>query len=133
VPFLAIEFEGDGPEERLGPIGTDGREDLPIRSAMLTAGQSDDSLLLILGGLFIDNGAPHAVTLVYRAGPPVDGSETHAFQPVVAEISIGGSKRIWPAGRSATAFGRAIYPDSSGLFFAPSNIVDNQSHLPDLF
>jgi hypothetical protein len=45
----------------------------------------------------------------------------------------GGSKRIWPAGRSATAFGRAIYPDSSGIFFAPSNIVDNQSHLPDLF
>jgi hypothetical protein len=48
-------------------------------------------------------------------------------------FGLRGSKRIWPAGRSATAFGRAIYPDSSGLFFAPSNIVDNQSHLPDLF
>jgi len=40
----------------------------------------------------------------------------------------GGSKRIWPAGRSATAFARAIYPDSFGVYFAPSNIVGNQSH-----
>ncbi len=61
MPFLAIDVEGDGGEERLGPIGTDGREDLPVRSAMLTGGQSDECLPLLLGGLFIDNGAPHAV------------------------------------------------------------------------
>ena len=55
---------------------------------MLTAGQSDECLPLLLGGLFIDNGAPHAVALVYRTGPPNDGSETHAVQPSVAEISV---------------------------------------------
>src|SRR5258708_12695652 len=88
MPFLAIDIKGDGSDERLDPIGTDGREDLPIRSTMLTAGQSDKCLPLLLGGLFIDNGAPHAVALVYRTGPPNDGSETHAVQPSVAEISL---------------------------------------------
>lgn len=88
MPFLAIDVEGDGGEERLGPIGTDGREDLPVRSTMLTAGQSDECLPLLLRGLFIDNGAPHAVALVYRTRPPDDGCETHAFQTAVAEISV---------------------------------------------
>src|SRR5260221_5237159 len=88
MQFLAIDVDGDGGEDRLGPIGTDGREDLPVRSAMLPAGQSDECLPLLLRGLFIDNGAPHAVALVYRTRPPDDGSETHAFQPAVAEISV---------------------------------------------
>jgi hypothetical protein len=88
MPFLAIDIEGDGGEERLEPIGTDGRKDLPIRSTMLTAGQSDECLPLLLGGLFIDNGAHHAVALVYRTGPPDDLSETYAFQPAVTEISV---------------------------------------------
>src|SRR5258708_33130511 len=55
---------------------------------MLTAGQSDDCLPLLLGGLFIDNGAPHAVAVVYRTRPPDGCSKTQAFQPNVAEISI---------------------------------------------
>ncbi|MEY2604696.1 MAG: hypothetical protein QOH31_2491 [Verrucomicrobiota bacterium] len=45
----------------------------------------------------------------------------------------GRSKRIWPAGQSATALARAIYPNSLGVFFASSNIVGNQSHFPGLF
>jgi hypothetical protein len=46
---------------------------------MLTVGQSDQRLSLLVGGLFIDNGAPYAVALVYRTGPPDGASKTHAI------------------------------------------------------
>src|SRR5258708_39110767 len=106
MALLGIEVEGDGGEERHGPIGTDGREDLPVRSAMLTAGQSDEGPPLPLRGLFIDNGAPHAVALVYRTRPPDDGSETHAFQPAVAEISV--ADLPCSSGFALPGFGRGI-------------------------
>jgi hypothetical protein len=37
----------------------------------------------------------------------------------------GGSKRIWPAGNSATAFARATKPGSlvNGVFFTPANVA----------
>ena len=50
-------------EERLNQIGTDGREDLPVRPAMLTAVESDQRVALLLSGLFVDDRAPHAVAL----------------------------------------------------------------------
>jgi hypothetical protein len=43
----------------------------------------------------------------------------------------GGSRRIWPAGTSPTAFARATHPGSAviGIFFAPSSIIaSNYSH-----
>jgi hypothetical protein len=65
-PLLAIDSEGYWSENRLGEIGADGREDLPVETAMLTAVQSDQRLTLFLGSLFVNNRVPHAVTLVNR-------------------------------------------------------------------
>jgi hypothetical protein len=43
----------------------------------------------------------------------------------------GGSKRIWPAGRSAGAFARATSPGTfvTGVFFTPANVVGNNKGL----
>jgi hypothetical protein len=43
----------------------------------------------------------------------------------------GGSKRIWPVGRSAGAFARAASPGSfvTGVFFTPANVVGNGKSL----
>jgi hypothetical protein len=43
-----------------------------------------------------------------------------------------GSKRIWPAGVSATAFARAANADSSvtGVFFTPANVATNTQRFP---
>jgi hypothetical protein len=50
TPFLAIDIEGDGGEERLNQIGANVREDLPVTPAMLTA-ESDQRVALLLAGL----------------------------------------------------------------------------------
>jgi hypothetical protein len=44
----------------------------------------------------------------------------------------GGSKRIWPAGVSATAFARAANGDSpvTGIFFTPANVATNNPRFP---
>jgi hypothetical protein len=55
---------------------------------MLTAVKSDQCLALLLGGLFVDDRAPHAIALVYRSRKPVEASETHRVQSGVAEISV---------------------------------------------
>jgi hypothetical protein len=52
---------------------------------MLTVGQRNQCLSLLVGGLFIDNGAPYALALVYRAGPPDYAGETNTVQPGVAK------------------------------------------------
>jgi hypothetical protein len=47
-----------------------------------------------------------------------------------------GSRRIWPASKSATAFAHAVHPGSGviGIFFAPSSTVaSNNSHFPEVF
>jgi hypothetical protein len=42
----------------------------------------------------------------------------------------GGSRRIWPAGNSATALARAIKPGSlvTGVFFTPANVAASSQH-----
>jgi hypothetical protein len=42
----------------------------------------------------------------------------------------GGSRRIWPAGNSATALARAIKPGSlvTGVFFTPANVAASNQH-----
>jgi len=55
---------------------------------MLAAVQSNQCLALLLAGLFVDDRAPHAVALMYRSGPPVKASETHAVQSGIAKISV---------------------------------------------
>src|SRR6201993_2092932 len=88
MPLLTIDIEGDRSHERPDPVGADGREDFPVRPTMLTALQSGQCLALIRGRPFVDDRAPHAVALVYRARPPDDGSKTHVVQPGVAEVSL---------------------------------------------
>ena len=54
TPFLAIDIEGDRGEERLNQIGANGREDLPVGPAMLTAVESDQRVTLLLCCPFVD-------------------------------------------------------------------------------
>ena len=88
TPLLTIDIEDDRSDERLDPIWADGCEDFPVRPTMVTVGQRNQCLSLLVGGLFIDNGAPYAVALVYRAGPSDYTGETNTVQPGVAEISL---------------------------------------------
>ena len=86
--FLAIDVQGDRGEERLNQIGANGGEDLPVRSAMLTAVESDERVALLPAGLFVDNRTPHAIALMYRSWPPIKASETNAVQLGVAKIAV---------------------------------------------
>ena len=53
-PLLAIDIKGDWGEERLNQIGANGREDLPVGPAMLTAVESDQRVTLLLCCPFVD-------------------------------------------------------------------------------
>jgi hypothetical protein len=88
TPFLAIDIEVDRGEERLNQIRANGREDLPVRPAILTAVESNQRVALLLACLFVDNRAPHAVALKYRSRPPIKASETHSVQSGIAKISV---------------------------------------------